>query len=250
MADLISDLSTLAEDDIEGIERLTMRWLFQAIVDFGTEPVAIFRNSPDDVKDVAEDVTRELLDRLSGYSIQQRVFGNVDYKRARYIILPDEIVRQALFVDSKAEKPGPGADPNRPATTARLQMSETSMRVRQHRQGQAVDVPGKIGPVERFDGEEFLTTTMLLHYRYTQDVPQYNYVLHQITLAAIPNGRLQRRYNPTPDDNIWLAGPHAPQRGEEFRVRLSFDRLARKTSWRVQRVAYSGLHNIEATWRE
>jgi len=58
MADLISDLSSLTADDIERIERLTMRWLFQAVVDFGIEPVTIFRNSPDAVKDVAEDVTR------------------------------------------------------------------------------------------------------------------------------------------------------------------------------------------------
>jgi hypothetical protein len=240
MADLISDLSALPEDAIEGIEQLTMRWLFQAIVDFGTEPVGIFRNSPDAVKDVAEDVTREVLDRLGGYNIQQRVFGNVDYKRARYVILPDQVVRQALFVDSKAEKS---------RTSARLQMSEISMTVKQYRQGQAIEVPGKIASIQTFDGEEFLTTTMLLHYRYTQDVPSYNYVLHQITLAAIPNGRLQHRYNPTADDNIWLAGPHAPQRGEEFRVRLSFDRLRRKAPWRVQRVRYGGPQNMEATWR-
>ena len=104
MADLITEISNLAEDDIEQIEQLTMRWLFQAIVDFGVEPVIIFRKSPDAVRDVAEDVTREVLDRLAGYNIRQRVFGNVDYKRARYVILPDQVIRQALFVDSKAEK--------------------------------------------------------------------------------------------------------------------------------------------------
>jgi hypothetical protein len=240
MADLTGDLAALTQDNIERIERLTMRWLFQAVVDFGAEPVTIFRNSPDAVKDVAEDVTREVLDRLAGYNIQQRVFGNVDYKRARYIILPDQVIRQALFVDSKAEKS---------PTSARLQMSEISMRVRQICQGAAVDLPGKILPIQRFDGEEFLTTTMLLHYRYTQEDQQYKYALHRLTLCAIPNGHLQSRYNPTAEDTIWLAGPHAPKRGEEFRVRLGFERLAKKAAWRVQQITYKGLETPEATWR-
>lgn len=216
-----------------------MRWLFQAVVDFGVEPVTIFNKSPDSPKDVAEDVTREVLDRLTGYNIQQRVFGNVDYKRARYIILPDQMVRQALFVDSKAEK-----EPR----NARLQMSEISMRVRQISQGQPIDLPGKIRPIERFDGEGFLSTTMLVHYYYRED-PSNHYALNQVTLCAIPNGRLQQRYNPSAYDTIWLAGPHAPKRGEEFRVRLSFERLRKKARWRVQQVKY-GLGGVTAMWQE
>jgi hypothetical protein len=96
--------SALSLNEIEGIERLTLRWLFQAVIDFGMEAHEIFLRSPDDVKDVAEDVTRELLDRLPGFNVQQRIFGSVDYKRARYIITSEQITRQALFVDSKAEK--------------------------------------------------------------------------------------------------------------------------------------------------
>ena len=181
-----------------------------------------------------------MLDRLAGYNIRQRVFGNVDYKRARYVILPDQVIRQALFVDSKAEKS---------TTSARLQMSEISMNVRQFSQGKPIDIPGEIPAAQRFNGEEFLTTTMVLHYLYTQDDPQYNYVLHQITLCAVPNGRLQNRYNPSASDTIWLAGPHAPKRGEEFRVRLSFARLRQKATWRVQQVTYRGLQDVEARWR-
>ncbi|WP_448543347.1 SfiI family type II restriction endonuclease [Roseiflexus sp.] len=37
-----------------------------------------------------------------------------------------------------------------------------------------------------------------------------------------------------PNDTIWLAGRDAPTRNEKFRVRLSFDRLKRKATWRVQ----------------
>ena len=210
-------------------------------MDFGSDPVAIFRDSPDAVKDVAEDVTREVLDRLSGYNIQQRVFGNVDYKRARYIIFPDQIVRQALFVDSKAEKS---------ATTARLQMSEISMLVRQYSQGQAIEVPGKIPATGRFGGDEYLSTTMLLHYNYSEGFSDQQYLLKRVALCAIPNRRLQDRYNPSPQDGIWLAGPHAPRRREEFRVRLSFKLLREKSRWRFQEIDYSDPDHMKTNWQE
>jgi len=104
----------LSLEEVEEIEKLTLRWIFRAILDFGTEAYEIFLRSPDNVKDIAEDITRELLDRLPGYNVPQRIYGTVDYKRARYIILPNQIVRQALFIDSKAEKGN---------TTATVQMS-------------------------------------------------------------------------------------------------------------------------------
>ena len=123
--------NTLSLNEIEEIEKLTLRWIFQAIYDFGIEADEIFHKSPDRVKDIAEDITRELLDRLAGFNTQERVYGTVDYKKARYVILPDQTVRQALFIDSKAEKE------NRTAT---IQMSQTSICVRQKRSG--VDVIG------------------------------------------------------------------------------------------------------------
>lgn len=88
----------------------------------------------------------------------------------------------------------------------------------------------------------------VVDYHYTQD-PSHHYMLHQATLCAIPSGLLQDRYNPSPDDTIWLAGPHAPKRGEEFRVRLGFKRLSQKALWRVQRVRY-GAGVFKAAWQE
>jgi len=101
---------TLSEKEIEDIEKLTLRWIFQAVLDFGMEAYEIFYKSPDSVKDIAEDITRELLDRLSGYNVYQRIYGTVDYKKARYVILPDQTIRQALFIDSKAEKGEPNCN--------------------------------------------------------------------------------------------------------------------------------------------
>lgn len=223
------DPDLLSLDEIEEIEKLTLRWIFQAVSDFGMEAHEIFLHSPDSVKDIAEDITRELLDRLSGYNVPQRIYGTVDYKKARYVILPDRTVRQALLIDSKAEKE------NRSAT---IQMSQTSMRVRQSRAGAETDEKGLLPEISRYEDTNYLTTTCLIHFTYHDD-KEGRHHLTEVTLAAIPSGRLQERYNPTADDGIWLAGRNAPTRGEDFRVRVGFHKLRRKASWRVQTLIYN-----------
>ena len=222
------DPNTLSLDEIEEIEKLTLRWVFQAVYDFGMEAHEIFLNSPDSVKDIAEDITRELLDRLSGFNVQQRVYGTVDYKKARYVILPDQTVRQALFIDSKAEKE------NRSAT---IQMSQTSMWVRQMRSGFQVNEKGFLQEISEYGGKNYLTTTCLVHFLYYDDSHGIHH-LSEVTVVAIPNGKLQRRYNPTVNDGIWLAGRNAPTLGEDFRVRVGFNRLKAKASWRVQKLIF------------
>lgn len=221
--------STLSLEEIEEVEKLTLRWMFQAVLDFGMEAYEIFLRSPDEVKDVAEDVTRELLDRLPGFNVRQRIFGTVDYKKARYIILPDQITKQALLIDSKAEKD------NRTAT---IQMSQTSMAVRQRRTSTEVGEKGFLPEISEYSGDEYLTTTALIHYNYSDQGANIRQ-LEEVTLAVTPNGRLQALYNPHIDDGIWRAGRNAPTLGEDFRVRLSFEDLKLKRSWRVQKVYYN-----------
>ena len=65
-------LSNLDSDEIEEIEKLTLRWVFQAVLDFGMEAHEVFLKSPDNVKDIAEDITRELLDRLPGFIVKSK----------------------------------------------------------------------------------------------------------------------------------------------------------------------------------
>jgi hypothetical protein len=72
--------------------------------------------------------------------------------------------------------------------------------------------------------------------KYAYNNPAGMNILEHITIAAVPNGMLQDRYNPNELDTIWRAGRNAPSLGEEFRVRLSFQLLERKARWRVQRI--------------
>ena len=46
---VLNDLLSLSHDEIEAIEKLTLRWLVQATLDFGFEAYDIFRTSPDNV---------------------------------------------------------------------------------------------------------------------------------------------------------------------------------------------------------
>jgi hypothetical protein len=217
-----------------------MRSLFQAAVDFGFDAYDYFYQSSDEVQNIAEDISREMMDKIGGYRIDERILGNVDYRKARYVILPDLQVRQALFVESKAEKD---------ATSATLQMSETSMVVNQDRAGQVHNVAGLIPKIAMPRGLAHLTTTLVAHFHYEDH--ESNHILKTLTMAALPNGRLQQKYNPDTDDTIWKAGRNAPKLGETFRVRLAFDRLETKSAWRVQRIAYEvGSKQIGGEWTE
>jgi hypothetical protein len=214
-------------DRIENIEKTSLRLVVQALYDYRKEAHTIFQAESDQVADIGEDVTREALDRLGMPRVNQRLYGKVDYKRACYLFQPEFAVKQALFVDSKAEDiSGAG--------TATLQITQLSMIIRQIRSGVSVSIPGKLATVLTLNDNQFLTTTMFVKYTYRSANSINN--LQQITIAAVPNGMLQDRYNPDENDTIWRAGRNAPSLGEEFRVRLSFPLLKSKARWRVQTI--------------
>ncbi len=235
----IKDPSTLSDLEIEIIEKASLRTLFQAAVDIGFDAFDIFLTSPDEAQNVAEDIAREMMDKLGGYHINTRILGNVDYRKARYVILPDLQIRQALFVESKAEKE---------QTSARLQMSETSLTVNQIKAGSTIAVQGQIPSISRYQAVPYLSTTLVAHFHYEDQGSTH--VLKALVLAALPNGKLQHIYNPDAQHTIWRAGPHSDARGETFRVRLAFSLLENITPWRVQRVTYdAGTKQIDYNWK-
>lgn len=224
-------------DRLEEIEKASLRLVVQAIYDFRRTASQIFQEQTDLAQDIAEDITRAALDRLGVSRIEDRLVGKIDYKRARYLFHPEYAIKQALFVDSKAEKlSGAG--------TATLQTAQTSLRIRHVRQGSDVDVAGKLPTIIHIGPSKYLTTTIFIKYNYR--IIGGAFELHSITVVALPNGMLQERYNPSTTDTIWRAGRNAPTRGEAFRVRLTFNKLQAKRAWRVQTISL----NTEFTWTD
>lgn len=208
---------------LEEIERASLRLVTQALVEFG-EAREIFNSELDLQADIGEDITREALDRMGVSGARIRVLGKMDYKRARLVFHPGYAIRQALLVDSKAEK---GA-----ATVARIQTSQTSLEIRQVRAGQVVAQAGGLPFFVTRNGVNFLTTTIFVKYHYQETEHGNN--LRMIQIISLPNGMLQAVYNPDAQHSIWTAGPNAPTLGEAFRTRLSFPRLRALAAWRVQ----------------
>ena len=213
-------------DEIEQLEEIAMSIVVQAISDYSDQAKTIFTEETDSPQDIAEDLTREALESMGLSGFNERLYGKVDVKKAVYVFMP-AANPVALMVDSKAER----ANGDRTAT---IQMSQTSMRVRMYRSGQIVDEPGRLDNTIVRGQRALHVVTIVVKYAYEESPTSE--VLRRIIIACIPNGKLQDRYNPSASDGIWLVGRDAPSRGEDFRVRLSYERLRNKASWRVQEI--------------
>ena len=216
-------------DELERLEKTALTMVVQALKDYQQEAITIFREETDSPQDIAEDVTREALDSMGVSRINERLYGKVDVKKAVYVFLP-EAQPVALMLDSKAEK-------SNGDRTATIQMSQTSMRVRMHRSGQVVDVPGKLDTVIVRGNRNLYVVTVIAKYVYKET--ETSHKLERIIVACIPNGMLQNQYNPDASDGIWLAGRNAPSLGEDFRVRVSYKKLRNKASWRVEEINFA-----------
>lgn len=212
-------------EKIEQLEQAVMALVVQALTDYREDALMIFQEETDQPQDIAEDVTREAIESMGVSGIHDRLYGKVDVKKTIYVFLP-EPAEVALMLDAKAEK-----EDDRTAT---IQMSQTSMRVKMMRDGKAVDEQGKLEKVIKRNGRNYQVVTVIAKYVY-EEVGE-GQRLCRIIVACIPNGLLQDKYNPTPNDTIWRAGRDAPTRGEDFRVRLSYRELREKAEWRVQEI--------------
>ena len=216
----------MTHDELELVERTAMSIVVQALTDYAPQAATIFREETDMPQDIAEDVTREAIEAMGMSGISERLYGKVDVKKAIYVFLPKPH-QVALMLDAKAEK----LNGDRTAT---IQMSQTSMTVKMRRSGQDVNEPGKLDKVIERGTRKFHVVTVIAKYVYT-NVEDFH-ELNRIIVACIPNGLLQEKYNPSPEDAIWLAGRNAPTRGEDFRVRLSYEKLRSKAAWRVKEI--------------
>ena len=214
-------------DELERVEQTAMALVVQAITDYRQQAVTIFREESDLPQDISEDLTREAMDLMGVPGFNERLYGKVDFKKSMYVFMPQSWP-VALMLDSKAEK-------SNVDRTATIQMSQTSMRVRMHRHNRNMDEPGGLEQTIVRAGRTLYVVTIVAKYIY-EDIQGGGQELKRIIVSCIPNGLLQDRYNPTVDDGIWLAGRNAPTLGEDFRVRLSYQRLAAKAEWRVQEI--------------
>jgi hypothetical protein len=223
-ADLANDL-----DRLEAIEKASLRHVAQAIYDFRDQAAEMFANESDLVADIGEDITREALDRMGTAVLPIRLFGKMDYKRARYLFHEGYALRQALLVDSKAEDiSGAG--------TATIQTAQTTMHISfRRRDGTQVAEQGSLPAVIMAHGQSLLTTTIFVKYNY-RVIPNAHSELVDITLIALPSGLLQAKYNPDADHTFWRVGRNAPTLGEAFRVRIGITALKDLESWRVQHI--------------
>jgi len=213
--------------DPEVIEQTVMEMVVQALTDYREQAVTIFRDETDLPQDIAEDVTREAMDAMGVSSIGERLYGKVDYKRAIYAFLPDA-TPVALMLDAKAEKQNGDR-------TATIQMSQTSMSVRMVRKNAETDEAGRLERYIQRSGKQLYVVTIIAKFIYEEG--QDSFLLRKIIVSCIPNGELQNRYNPTARNTIWLAGRDAPTLGEDFRVRLSYERLKGIAPWRVREIS-------------
>jgi hypothetical protein len=108
---------------IENIEKASARMVCQAVYDFADVAKKQFSLAKDLAGTVGEDVTRDAMDSMGMSRIPTaRLIGKIDYKRAAYYFDPSYSLKQALLVDSKAEKGG--------ANNITIQIAQTSLNVR------------------------------------------------------------------------------------------------------------------------
>ena len=216
----------MQHEDVERVEQATTSLVVQALRDYWNDAVTIFEEETDQPQVIAEDITREAIATMGVSGTKDRLYGNVDVKKAIYVFLPEPIP-VALMLDAKAEK-------RNGDRTATIQMSQTSMRVRLRRKGEDLEESGRLETEIQRGNKTFTVVTVIAKYVYEEIASRRK--LHRIVVACIPSGVLQDQYNPNFSDKFWLAGRDAPTLGEDFRVRISFTKLAEKAQWRVQYV--------------
>ena len=240
-------IDQLSLDQIEEVEKLSLRLAYQALVWFAPQAFDFFNRSPDDPEDIGEDITREAVGAFPGFPIRERLFGTIDFKQARWFPSHYGLIPQALMIDSKAKK-------TEEVYRLDLQMSQVSMVANLEAK------PEPLTPLLRqtmdiqFEGNEVrpaLTTVLTVHYTYADKAEgQIGKTLAKITLCAVPNGLLQERYSPSRERTVFNVGKHSSGRGEDPRVRIVYETMRAFAPWRVQDIFFDDGGRDTFAWRD
>ena len=235
------DYRDLSLDQMEAIEKLTLRTIVQALQQYSAEARTIFETtdavSDQEVIVLAEDLVQYALEVAEFYPIDRRYAGFIDYKRVRWLPTPFGLFPQVLLVDAKASTEN-GRDT--------LQASQLPMDAEfRSADGNIHHMPAGVLPhmeIPSTSGDPLLavTTSIFVHFYYEKASadPERVRTLKDIYLLSLPHQRLKGRYNPDPDTTFFGQGKHSPARNEIPRIRVYFGRLKTMCPWRLQRLTF------------
>jgi hypothetical protein len=249
---MLQDYRLLTDDQLEALEKQTLRTIVQAVQEYSREAKHIFESTPAaskaEVIVLAEDLVQYALEVAECYPINKRFAGFIDYKRVRWMPTPYGLFPQVLLVNAKAS-----TENNR----VTLQESQLPMDAEFRSQQQVVRLPAGVRPhmeIRAHSGNDLLavTTSAFIYFHYTSRAgPALPYrTLHAIYLLLLPHARLKPRYNPDPDTTFFGKGKHSPARQEVPRIRVYFSRLRAMCAWRLQELRYPQLPDLASTYAD
>ncbi len=260
---MLQDYRLLTDDQLEGLEKQTLRMIVQAVQEYSKEAREIFQSTPISGKKkqmetelivLAEDLVQYALEVAECYPINKRFAGFIDYKRVRWMPTPHGLIPQALLVDAKASTEDWRAN----LQQSQLPMAADFTIVRGKRKGQLVHMepvlPAHL-PITAMSGNDLLavTTTAFIQFHYkslTSNSSPYR-TLHAMYILLVPHRKLKPRYNPNATTSFFGEGKHSPSREEEPRIRVYFNRLIAMCPWRVQTLKYTAPGEYtEPLWRD
>lgn len=246
------DYTNLSDDEIEALEKQSLRIVVQALQEYSREAKEIFDNTQaptqNEVIVLAEDLVQYALEVAETYPINKRFAGFIDYKRVRWLPAPFGLFPQVLLVDAKASK-----EKNRET----LQQSQLPMDADFESNGVPFSMNAGVPPhmdLSATNGSilRAITTSLFIHFYYEEisltTAPFRR--LKGIYALALPHARLKQRYNPSSSSTFFGQGKHSPARREMPRIRVYFSRLSAMCPWRFQKLEFRGGTYSEPEWKD
>lgn len=249
---MIQDYRALSLDQLEDLEKQTLRTVVQALQEYSREAKEIFDGtrawSDNEIIVLAEDLVQYALEVAESYPINKRFAGFIDYKRVRWTTTPFGMFPQAFLVDAKAS-----TENNRDT----LQQSQLPMDAEFISKGNNVHLAAGVPPHLRIEGHggsnlRAVTTSIFIHFYYEKldrEEPPYRNLI-AIYALCIPHNLLKPRYNPDPETTFFGQGKHSPARQEAQRIRVYFGRLRSMCPWRLQELHYEAASYTIPVWRD